>query len=147
VTCLLLGLFQYTRYGNERLDFFTTGDVAAVRALYEFAPPGSYLVAGSYNLPWRYRDYASYTYTSVPDTAAWKRNPNATRAVLAEIRAKAGRRPIYFIVTRSTRIASEMLFGTRRPLSKFVATLHRARSVRELYTAHGARVFLVKRAS
>jgi hypothetical protein len=144
-TCLLLVVFQFTRYGNERLDYFTKGDVEAVQALYKVAPPGSYLVAGSYNLPWRYRDYADYAYTSIPDMTTWERNPNAARATLAEIRAKAGRHPAYFIVTRSTRIASEMLFGTRRPLSKFVATLRRTRGVDELYRAGGARIFLVKR--
>lgn len=33
VCCVLLGLFQFTRYGNERLDHFTSGDVAAVDTL------------------------------------------------------------------------------------------------------------------
>jgi hypothetical protein len=144
VTCLLLIAFQYTRYGNERLDFYTKGDVSAVSALYELAPQGSLLVAGSYNLPWRNRDYVSYSYRTLPDLSAWKRNPNATRSVLRQIRSQAGDRPAYVIVTRSTRIGSEMLFGARRSLSKFVATLRRSRAARELYHAGGARIFVVK---
>jgi hypothetical protein len=146
VTCLLLFTFQFTRYGNERLDSFTPGDVRAVRALYRVAPPGSVLFAGSYNLPWRYRNYADYDYRAITGLAEWRRNPNATRAVLAAIRASARGRPAYIIVTRSTTIASELLEGTSsETLRRFVVGLSRARpSVRQVYQGPDGLVFFVR---
>jgi hypothetical protein len=144
--CLLLTVFQFTRYGNERLDSFTQGDVRAVRALYRVAPPGSVLFAGSYNLPWRYRNYADYDYRTISDLAAWRRNPDATGAVLAAIRASARGRPAYVIVTRSTTIASELLQGTSSAtLRRFVVRLSRARdSIRQVYQGPDSLIFFVR---
>jgi hypothetical protein len=143
-TCLLLVAFQYTRYGNERLDFFTDGDVQAVRTLYKDAPGGSHIYAGSYNLPWRSRDYADYAYMTVSDLSSWERNPSASRSVLKQIRENAGGRPAYVIVTRSTRIASEMLSGTGGSLEKLVRLLRRARASETIYHRRGAYIFRVR---
>jgi hypothetical protein len=142
--CLVLVAFQYARYGNEHLDYFTTGDVDTVRAMYRVAPPGSVLYAGSYNLPWRYREYASYDYQEITNLSAWHRNPDDTRAVLAGIRAYAGRRPAYVIITRSTTIASELLDGiSSATLKRFVVGLDRARAVRQVYHGPDGQIFLV----
>jgi hypothetical protein len=142
--CLLLVAFQYTRYGNERLDYYTTGDVQAVHALYRVAPHGSVLFASSYNLPWRYRDYADYDYRTISDLPSWKRNPDRTAAVLAEIRATAGKRRAYVIITRSTRIASQLLEGTSAAtLRQFVVRLSRAGSVRQVWHGRDGLIFLV----
>jgi hypothetical protein len=146
VTCPLLVTFQFTRYGNERLDSFTRGDVRAVQALYRVAPRGSVLFAGSYNLPWRYRNYADYDYRAITGLAAWRRNPNATGTVLAAIRASARGRPAYVIFTRSTTIASELLEGTpSATLQRFVVRLSRARrSMRQLYQGRDGLIFFVR---
>jgi hypothetical protein len=135
--------FQFARHGNERLDFYTRGDVATVQALYKAAPRHSALFAANYNLPWRYRDYADYGYRELADLDAWGRNSDASHSILKEIRTEAGGRPAYVIVTRSTRVAADMLFGTRRSLSKLVASLHRSRAAREIYHAGGGYIFRV----
>ena len=142
--CLLLGVFQYTRYGNERLDYFTKGDVAAVQALYRLAPRGSALFAGGDNIPWRYRDYTSYDYHVVPELEAWKRNANDSEAVVREIRRTLGRRKgAYVIVTRSTEIGAALLQQTPGALQKLVTTLRASPAARELYRAPGGTVFYV----
>jgi hypothetical protein len=147
--CLLLVAFQYTRYGNERLDYYTAGDLQTVHALYRLAPRGSVLFAGSYNLPWRYRDYADYDYRVISDLASWKRNPDATRAVLEQIRTTAGRRPAYVVITRSTRIASQLLDGTSAAtLRQFVVRLSRAGgSVRQVWHGPDGQIFRVRGAA
>jgi hypothetical protein len=144
--CLLLTVFQFTRYGNERVDSFTQGDVRAVRALYRLAPPGSVLFAGSNNLPWRYRNYADYEYRTVTKLGAWRRDPNATRAVIAAIRASARGRRAYIIVTRSTTIASELLEGTSSAtLRRFELRLSQARNaIRQVYQDRDGLIFFVR---
>jgi hypothetical protein len=143
IGCLLVVTFQFTRHGNERLDYYTTGDVNTVRALYSVAPPDSVFFAGSFNLPWRYRNYADYEYTTLPDLRSWQRNPDAPGPVLEEIEAHAGDRPAYVIVTRSTRIAAEMLYGTDGSLSRFVAALRRSDAASEIYRARDGSIFRI----
>ena len=52
-------LFLTARYGNERLDYFTENEYAAVRALYRISPPGSTFFVLDGNLPWRSQRYES----------------------------------------------------------------------------------------
>jgi hypothetical protein len=54
-----LPLFLIARYGNERLDYFTKNEYAAVRALYRLSPPGSHFFVLDGNLPWRWQRYDS----------------------------------------------------------------------------------------
>jgi hypothetical protein len=59
---LLVATFPFTRFGNERMDYYSRNEVAAVRELYRIAPRGSVLVSASDALPWRFRGYADYDY-------------------------------------------------------------------------------------
>jgi hypothetical protein len=59
---IFVAAFPFTRYGNERMDYYSPEEVTAVHALYRMAPPSSLLVAASDALPWRYTGYASYEY-------------------------------------------------------------------------------------
>jgi len=58
-TCLLAG-FLFTRYGNEKADYFTTDELGAVRYFYNVAEPGSTLLTGAPNTPWKYQDIEKY---------------------------------------------------------------------------------------
>jgi hypothetical protein len=64
---VLAAAFLVSRYGNERMDFFTQNEVTAVNHLYAVAPPKSLLLAGSDNIPWRFRGYTTYNTTSLDD--------------------------------------------------------------------------------
>jgi hypothetical protein len=67
ISCILLGAFQFARYGNERLDAFTKGDVDTVRELYQLAPPGSKVIGGTGNIPWRFIGYADREYSTLEE--------------------------------------------------------------------------------
>jgi hypothetical protein len=142
--CLLLSLFQFTRYGNERLDAFTKGDVAAVKALYRLAPRGSTLFAGTYNLPWRYRDYADYHYRVIADGAAWQKNADDSSAVIRELQRDSGGKGAYIIVTRSTKITAELLANAPGALQSLVARLRTSPAARELYHAPDGDIFFLR---
>ena len=109
--CALLGLFQFMRYGNERLDHFTSGDAAAVDKLYSVAPPGATIV-GAANLPWKHRGYADYEYRVVDELRAWRgiARPNP-REMAAEIGHTAPAAGAFVIVTRSMEIEASLLGG------------------------------------
>jgi hypothetical protein len=62
LTVVMILAFILTRWGNERIDYFSSEEVAAVQKLYEEAPPGGALIAGSFPVPWRYTGYASHHY-------------------------------------------------------------------------------------
>jgi hypothetical protein len=143
---LLIVGFLFARYGNERLDYFTPGDVAAVERLYDVAPRGAVLYAGAPNLPWQHREYELYDYRSVVGLDSWAEGlPRPRpRQLLAEMRRRAQGRPLYVIITRSTRIRAALLDGDPRALGVLVATLRRSAGVQELYARDGASIFRIR---
>ncbi|HEY7029894.1 MAG TPA: hypothetical protein VH482_01140, partial [Thermomicrobiales bacterium] len=54
VSVIAIGAFFVTRYGNERMDYFTPQERASVQYLYSVAPPGSLLLGGTVKAPWKY---------------------------------------------------------------------------------------------
>jgi hypothetical protein len=116
---LLVGLFPFNRYGNERMDAYTTQELAAVNALYRIAPPGSALFAASWALPWRYRHYADYYYySSLTDRSPEIDLDDPDRARLAGEVAKRlaapGASSAFLVITDSTEAQSD-LFGPWGP--------------------------------
>ena len=144
VCCALVATFQFTRYGNERLDHFTRGDVAAVDALYRIAPPGASLI-GSDNLPWRNRGYASYDYRTITDLRTWQVPRPDPAAIARDIEAYAKERGgAYVILTRSTKISAALLYGKGGVLERLVEQLRSSPSVEKLYHARDGDVFYIK---
>jgi len=146
VSCALLVMFQYTRYGNERLDNFTTGDLSTVQAFYRIAPVGSTVYAGTDNIPWRYERYAGYDYgfvSSLPNWSALHPDPAKLAAQLeATLRSAGGG---YVIVTRSTEVEAELLEGKPYLLQRLVAVLRASGQFRELYSSPDGEIFYLPR--
>ena len=65
---VFLGLFLFTRYGNERNDYVSTQEVAAVRTLYSIAPRGSILIRGWEGGPWEFQNIEKYDSYSLDDS-------------------------------------------------------------------------------
>jgi hypothetical protein len=108
---LLLTSFFITRYGNERMDVFTPAEVEATNYLYEEAPPGSLLLAGTTKTPWKHRDYEQYTHRTLADDMLWDWEADL-ETDLAQIEAtmNGSQYPAaFFLVTRS-QIANDDMF-------------------------------------
>jgi hypothetical protein len=108
---LVLSGTLFARYGNERMEHFTQGEVDAVSYLYEVAPPGSVLVSWGRNLPWKFRDYEKFDYRVVTDEegrAAAERPRRTLTRIDALMRSMRGRRG-YFVLTRGQRAENELL--------------------------------------
>ncbi|GCE02778.1 hypothetical protein KDAU_01070 [Dictyobacter aurantiacus] len=61
VNMLLVALFLFARYGNERDDYITYNEFNGVNYLYNSAPPGSLFMTAWLGGPWQYKDYEKYT--------------------------------------------------------------------------------------
>jgi hypothetical protein len=144
VAFLLLVVFQYTRYGNERFDYFTHGDYATVQAFYRLAPPGATVYAGNENLPWRYRDYAAYNYRTVTDLHDWMAPQPDTSKLALDVRAAlASAGGGYIIVTRSTMVAAGILENKPHALGELVAALRVLPGLSEIYRNEDGDLFFL----
>jgi hypothetical protein len=116
VGVLLLAAFPLTRYGNERMDWYTSDEVAGVDAMYRVAPAGSVLTSVTGGLPWRSKGYDDYDYRVLVDGNPISSAPGIGRegtvdmaapdlAKLAEqVESRMARRPgqrSFLIVSRS----------------------------------------------
>jgi hypothetical protein len=112
MSALLLVALLFTRYGNERINLFTPGEVGVVERLYERAPPGAVLVAPNPQLPWRAEDAGVYREKTLDAELAGAAEPGpgglATRVkrVIEGFSPAAG----YVVITRNTREYEEV-FG------------------------------------
>jgi len=62
VSVVLIGVFWFGRYGNERMEYFTPAEVEAVEFTYQHAEPGSLIATVTTNLPYKYINYEKYKY-------------------------------------------------------------------------------------
>lgn len=124
----LAGGFVLARYGNERFESFTTGELATVERLYDLAPRGATLVATSFALPWKGAHVDDYRYR-VPWPEDLAEGPaDAVVPLLAE----GGEDDAYLIVTRAQEAHGEALYGLEPGWGDAL--------VDELVAEHGLRV-------
>jgi hypothetical protein len=153
--CALLGSFMITRYGNERLDYFRPGDVQAVRYVYDHAAPGSTIIGGGTNMPWRNQDYETMDYLVIPDLDGWLNpcigslitsqcSPRPKPAeITSEILKLSADRGSWVIITESTKVQASLLFGVRDSLDGVVRELRTTPRAREVLRTPDADVFQI----
>jgi hypothetical protein len=140
--------FLLARYGNERMDYFTKGEVDAVERLYAVAPPGSSLFALEGNLPWKFKGYTAYRYDRVVPSLEWRRissHPRlATRGLADLLGAKP--HPAFLIITRSQAAAAELGEGVKtRVVTRFEQAIVASPRFRTIYRNRDAAVFMLVR--
>lgn len=104
--------FFVTRYGNERMDYFTPAEVAAVEYVYDVAPPGSMLLGGTVKTPWKNQNYEKYRYRTLSDDAEWGETNGGTpdlSPILALM--KDSKNPAAFLIFTRSQFANDELFG------------------------------------
>lgn len=113
---LMLG-FLLIRYGNQIMDQFDPAEVEAVEELYRMAPPGSLLLAGEGNLPWKHRDYERYEYKTMENYNLPFGDEERLTASLAKVLAGEDSPGGFLIITRAQKEAVE-LFRTPVPTGR-----------------------------
>ncbi len=133
----LLGGFLITRYGNERMDYFTSNEVDAVKYLYSIAEPGSLLVASSYNLPWKFRDYEKYDYMPVKDEVLV-----GDVDAIAHLMKNKNYAHSYFILSRSQKAYAQLFYGVPYlAWERFVDNVAKSNRFRVIYANEDAIIF------
>ena len=158
---LMVAVFPVTRWGNERMDYYTPAEVAGTRALYAIAPPGSVLVAAVDALPWKYTRYAQHEYrflsgpagpagtavqgiTSRDDLPIDLDEPDPdvlVARVVERLHHEPGQRA-FLVITRSQRATLD-IFGPweRGALARLEMHLLRAPSVRTVFRNEDVTIF------
>ncbi|MHB1339935.1 MAG: hypothetical protein ACYCYG_14095, partial [Bellilinea sp.] len=106
ISAILIGAFWFTRYGNERMEYFTPSEVAGIEYLYEQSEPGSLVATVSTNLPYKSINYEKYRYVRLEDRIVY----NDIVAVLQTMNNSRFTHT-YFLLTRSQKAYVEMFYG------------------------------------
>jgi O-antigen/teichoic acid export membrane protein len=147
VLLVFAGLFLFARYGNERINYFTRAETAGVRHLYKVSEPGSMLVAGTGNLPWKYTQYGKHRYRLVIDMPHWwPKAPvaNDWRPLLHDVRdaMNSTRKPSYLIIERSEEDEVDQLgYGRPGSLARFADAVAASPLFRVVYRNPDAAIF------
>ena len=106
VTLTILPAFVVARFGNERIESFTPGEVAAVDQLYEMAPKGSMLMAVVGDVPWKNIRYEEYRYRPSGDDTYYHDLDGMYTAM------STYNGPVFLILTRTQAAYAQMILGT-----------------------------------
>lgn len=115
--------FLLSRYGNDRVNLFTSEEVATVRRLYQIAPRGAQLIAATGNLPWRSQSYDDYKYRTL---IRIEKDRDRAEPRLEDLLSVVRGRPScsYIIITRAERAYIDLLgVWPRGSFSRFEADL------------------------
>jgi len=147
VLLVFAGLFLFARYGNERIDYFTRGETTGVERLYALAKPGSMLVAGTGDLPWKYTQYPDHHYRTVIEMPHWSARAPVTvdwRPLLKDVRdaLHSSSRRSYLIIERSEEEEVDQLgYGRPGSLARFSAAVAASPLFRLVYQNPAATIF------
>lgn len=104
-TVVLVVPFLVARYGNERIESFTDGEVAAVNQLYAIAPPDSMLIGVVGNNPWKNLRYEEYRFRPSGDDTYYRDLDGMYEAMINH------NGPVFLLITRTQQAYAEMILG------------------------------------
>jgi hypothetical protein len=102
--------FLFARYGNERMDYYTSEEVAAIGYLYAEAPDGAVLIAGGPSIPWKAERYETFNERVIPARMVRDGDPTAIANYMEEARESRDVET-FFVVTRATSAAVDLFYG------------------------------------
>lgn len=154
-----LTVFAITRYGNERMDYFTKNEVTATRFVYSKAPPPNppgisprrnfLVLAGSDNLPWKAQRYDQCNCKTLVNLPLWDSmksdTPDPASAIEGARKMMRGYRGrAYMIITRSEKAEVDLVASSPRgSLATFEAAVERSPHFTPIYTNPDAQVFVL----
>jgi hypothetical protein len=146
----LIGAFLVARYGNERMDAFTSDEVSAVQVAYDVVPRDAVLMAGGTNTPWKFERYRDVHHkVLLADPVFRQQEPSALRpgpladAVAASLRRAAGKRTASYLLLMRSQDAGAELLGTVRPgvLERVRTAVGRSSQFKPVYVTPDAQLY------
>ncbi len=146
MSAVLLFSFLFARFGNEKMDYMTTGDVNALGRLYATAKPGALLVGLTSDMPWKYKDFEQYHYATVLDLDGTQQaRVFAQHDLGALLRLMHGRggAPSYLVITRSQEAQLQLFYGVSAgQIQRLDGALVHSSKLRMIYNDGTARIFV-----
>jgi hypothetical protein len=133
----LLGAFLVTRYGNERVNLFTSREIASVERVYDIAAPGSVIVAPNPQLPWQSQGVGEYRFKTLDAElepgAESRPAADSLAAAVVQVVERFSAPAAYVVITRNNREYEELFgapeWGTIAELERSLAESPRFRRV------------------
>lgn len=144
VSLALVGSFFVTRYGNERMDYFTPAEADAVSYLYDVAPSESLLMAGTVKTPWRYRDYEKYRYRTLADHVEYTTGTADEFVNNVANVMRSDKYPAAFLLITRSQLANDELFHLLPvPLAQIEQALLGSDQFQVVFTNEDAKIFML----
>jgi hypothetical protein len=141
LTCILLiGAFLFTRYGNERMDYITSDELAGVHQLYNIAPRGSYLLEAWNGTAWEFQGYEQYHHDSLEDNIPDSVTNKDVNAIIRLINNRPTLRA-YIIITRSQRTLADSEGLPHDTLDQLEKRLLASKKFVQVYTNRDTQIF------
>jgi len=139
---LALGLCV-ANFGQETMNYFTPGEVAAVKYFYRVAPPGSLLIEGSYNDPIPFERYELYTYRTVSDLPSVGQRLAAVRSPVHTFLSWSKRFPNAYVLISNSERAEVSITGElpAAALDQIQAKLNASREFTPVFQNQDAIIF------
>jgi len=146
MSAVLLVSFLFARFGNEKMDYMTTGDVNALGRLYATAKPGALLVGLTSDMPWKYKDFERYHYATVLDLDGTQQarvfEQHDLSAILHLMHGRGGVPP-YLVITRSQEAQLQLFYGlSAGQIQRLDGALVHSSKLRMIYNDGTARIFV-----
>ena len=141
LSVILSTAWLVSRYGDERMHYFTPAERSAVNRLYDMAPQGTQLVSLNVSLPWRYKNYDAYKYVSLDQKLGLVNEPDLIRYLKDDTEEHS-----YLIVTRAQLAAATIENGWRPGTwNRLRSDLERSGVVKLRYANRDAEIFAIAR--
>ena len=141
ISLLVMPALIVARYGNDRIEIHTPGEVAAVDALRRAVPKGGLLIAPSPDVPWKDRDYTDYRYTTLLKLAEDGTQPTQVWDAMLGHLTQVGAGGV--VITRSSYAYAEML-GDVIDLSSLEWALANSTQFTRVHDGADGRVYLYR---
>ncbi|MGI8589171.1 MAG: hypothetical protein ACR2M0_16030 [Chloroflexia bacterium] len=139
VSLLLLAGFMFSRYGNERMDSFSSDEVTAVEYMYGVAQPNSLLIAPVPSVPWKSHGIENYTYLSAGDNV-----PPSDANVFVSAMADKKYPAAYLLLSRSQEAYAELYYGVpAASWNHFAQAVRQSPKLHLIYSNQDAEVFVL----
>lgn len=138
---LLLTGFLFTRYGNERIDYYTQGEFDAMNFLYRTAPQGSKFVVLASNLPWQFQNFEKYRYVDIKGRIIREDNVDSIASLMNDNQVPSS----YLIITRSEEAFATMFAGiSPEKMNQFERVILNSGRFQIIFSNRDAIIFVLK---
>jgi hypothetical protein len=134
---IAISAFLFARYGNARMESFTSRELEAVQYFYQNAAPGALLASPEPSMPFKYQQYEQYKYLRLEQPLL-----TGSTAEIITLMDHSRYPEAYLLLTRSQIAQMNMFFGLQSEFwHQFYNALQASGRMRLIYQNEDARIY------